>query len=202
MLIGNMFMPELKLIAAVKNGEIDRIETLLNEGVDIEQKDDYGWTALNWAAGKGDTGIVEKLLLAGANVANVGRDKRTAYQIALAAAYVETASALLKAEQKASVDMKMAVLPYCRAYPITELRQFSDWHELLSGLTEDAIVFMHQDLSVTRSMFHGKDVLFNNISSSWNTFCKNQLAFAVPTDLELAASFAASKSGETYQSPA
>ncbi|NOT13439.1 MAG: ankyrin repeat domain-containing protein [Methylococcaceae bacterium] len=193
-------MPELKLIEAVENGEIDRIKSLLNEGVDIEQKDDYGWTALNWAAGKGNTSIVEILLSAGANISNVGRDKRTAYQIALAAAHIETASALQKAEQKAFVDMEMAVRLYCRAYLITELRQFSDWHELLSGLTEDAIVFMHQDFSVTRSMFHGKDVVFNNISSSWKTFCKNQLAFAVPSDLELAASFAASKSAETHQS--
>lgn len=192
-------MPELELIEAVKNGEIDRIEILLNEGIDIEQKDEYGWTALNWAAGQGNTGIVEKLLSSGANIANVGRDKRSAYQIALAAAHVETASSLLKAEQEASIDHKMAVRPYCRAYPIKELRQFSDWHELMSGLTEDAIVFVHQDLSVSRSMFHGKDAVFNNISSSWKTFCKNQLAFAVPTDLALAALFAASKSGEIHQ---
>jgi len=194
-----MFMPELKLIEAVKNGEVDRIEILLNEGVDIDQKDDYGWTALNWAAGKGNTGMVEILLSAGANIANVGRDKRSAYQIALAAAHVETASVLQKSEHKASVDMQMAVRTYCRAYPITELRQFSGWHESLSGLTEEAIVFVHQDLSVTRSMFHGKDVVFNNISSSWETFCKNQLAFAVPNDLELAALFAESKSCETHQ---
>ncbi len=192
-------MPELKLIEAVKNGEIDRIEILLNDGVDIEQKDDYGWTALNWAAGKGNTGIVEKLLSSGANIANVGMDKRSAYQIALAAAHVETASFLLKAEQEVSVDFKMVVRPYCRAYPIIELRQFSDWHELLSDLAEDAIVFVHQDLSVTRSMFHGKDVVFNNMTSSWETFCKNQLAFSVPSDLEFAALFAASKSGETHQ---
>ncbi len=139
------------------------------------------------------------MLLAEANVANFGRDKRTAYQIALAAAHVETASALLKAEQKASIVMHMAVRPYCRAYAVAELRQFSDWHESLPGLAEDAIVFVHQDFSVTRSMFHGKDVVFNNLSSSWETFCKNQLAFAVPTDLELAALCAASKSGETYQ---
>ncbi|MEQ1559089.1 MAG: ankyrin repeat domain-containing protein [Methyloglobulus sp.] len=194
-------MPELKLIEAVENGEIDRIKNLLDEEVDIEQKDDYGWTALNWVAGKGNTRVVEILLSAGANISNVGRDKRTAYQIALAAAHIETASALQKAEQKAFVDMEMAVRPYCRAYPVAELRQFSDWHELLSDLAEDAIVFVHQDLSVTRSMFHGKDFVFNNISTSWETFCKNQLAFAVPTDLELAASFAASKSGETHQSP-
>lgn len=194
-------MPELKLIEAVKNGEIDRIETLLSDGVDIDQKDDYGWTALNWAAGQGNTGIVEILLSAGANVANFGRDKRSAYQIALAAAHVETASVLQQAEQKSSIDFKLEVRPYCRAYPVAELRQFSDWHESPPSLADDTIVFVHQDLSVTRSMFHGKDVVFNNIFSSWKMFCKNQLAFAVPSDLELAASFAASKSGETHQSP-
>ena len=187
-------MPELKLIEAVKKGDIHSVENLLNSGEDIEQKDDYGWTALNWAAGKGNSPIIIKLLEAGANITNAGRDKRTAYQIALAAAQVESASVLLQAAQKASVFLDETARPYCKAYFLADLTQFPDWPTNPPDLTDDTVVFLHQDFSVTRSMFHSKEVVFDFASPAWKTFCTNQLAFAVPTDLELAEAFAAGRS--------
>lgn len=182
-------MPALKLIEAVKNGDIENTEDLLNSGEDIEQKDDYGWTALNWAAGKGYVSIIEKLLAAGADIANVGRDKRTAYQIAIAAMHLESASIL----QQAGVNLNKALRPYCKAYVISKLREFSDWQDSLSDLTGDEIVFIHEDLSVTRSMFHREDVIFDKISLAWEKFCEDQLAFAVPTAIDIATAHAASK---------
>ena len=192
-------MSELKLIEAVKKGDIHSVEGLLNSGEDKEQKDDYGWTALNWAAGKGDTPIIIKLLEAGANITNTGRDKRTAYQIALAAAHVESASVLQQAAQKASISLEETARPYCKAYFLTDLRQFPDWPTNPADLTDDTVVFLHQDFSVTRYMFHGKEVVLDSASPAWKSFCTNQLAFAVPTDLELAAAFAASRSANASQ---
>jgi hypothetical protein len=186
-------MSLIKLIEAVKNGEINSVENLLNCGEEIDQKDDYGWTALNWAAGKGFTAIIEKLIAEGADITNAGRDNRTPFQIALAAAHEESASVLRHAEQKACANFKTATRPYCKAYVLTELRQFSGWKELASDLATDTIVFVHQDLSVTRSMFHGKDIIFDNLTTAWQNFCENQLAFTVPSDLDLAMEFAANR---------
>lgn len=186
-------MPVLKLIEAVKIGGIDSIEALLNSGEDIEQKDGYGWTALNWAAGKGYTNIIRNLLEAGANITNVGRDKRTAYQIALAAAHVESASVLQQAAQKASVILDAAARPYCKAYFVADLKQFPDWPKKPPDLTDDTVVFLHQDLRVTCSMLPDEEVVFEYASSAWEEFCVNQLSFTVPTDLDLATAFAASR---------
>jgi len=44
----------ITLIEAVKAGDSAAVQALINSNVAIEQTDDYGWTALNWAAGKGD----------------------------------------------------------------------------------------------------------------------------------------------------
>lgn len=52
-------MNKPQLIEAAKTGDINRLQALIENGEALEQKDDYGWTALNWAAGRrGDTEIV------------------------------------------------------------------------------------------------------------------------------------------------
>lgn len=180
-------MSVLALIEAVKAGDSTAVQTLLNSHIDIEQSDEYGWTALNWAAGQGHTAIVQLLLNAGANVEQAGRDNRTAYQIALAAAHVDTALILQQAEQKQG--LKTVVHPYCKAYPVEALRKFSEWSEL--GSADDGIVYLHQDFSVTACLWHDQEVLFRSESPEWEKFCTEQLAFFVPTDLTLAAAFAA-----------
>lgn len=176
-------MSVLALIEAVKTGDSTTVQTLLNSHIDIEQNDEYGWTALLWAAGQGQTAIVQLLLNAGANVARSGRDNRTAYQIAIAATHVDTALILQQAEQKQG--LKTAVHFYCKAYPVEALRQFPEWSEL--GSTDDGIVYLHQDFSVTACLWHDQEVLFRSLSPAWEKFCTEQLAFSVPTDLTLAA---------------
>ena len=49
-------------------------------------------------------------------------------------------------------------------------------------------VFIHQDLTVTRSMWENEDVIFNQISPEWRDFCARELGFKVPDDLDLIAS--------------
>lgn len=183
-------MSALTLIEAVKTGDSTAVQTLINNNVDIEQADDYGWTALNWAAGKGDAAIVQQLLNAGANVAHTGKDNRTAYQIALAAAHVDSALILHQVEQKKGL-IKVSH-PYCKVYPIQALRQFSGWSEPPETDNND-IVYLHQDLSVTRCIWHDEDIVFRSSSPTWETFCSEELAFSVPTDLTLATAFSAEK---------
>ena len=192
-------MSVLKLIEAAKAGNIEYIETLIAGGEDIEQADDYGWTALNWAAGKGHAGIIQKLLDSGANVTNTGRDKRTAYKIALAAAHVESAALLQKAEQKAGLKPESEARPYCKAYVVVALRKFSGWSEKLTNIYNDTVVYIHPDLSVTLSISHDENVVFAQPSPDWERFCREELAFSVPTELELAAVFAANKPVDSHQ---
>lgn len=181
-------MSDQHLIEAAKAGDFQKVQALMRGVIDLEQKDDYGWTALNWAAGKGDRSIVKLLLEAGAYVGNRGRDHRTPYQIALAAAQLETAELLQQAELQAGEVSAPAVLQYCKAYPLNELAGFPGW-TTQQDLAENSVLYVHQDFSVTRSMWHGEDVVFTPVSDAWRNYCVEALDFNVPTDLQLAAEY-------------
>lgn len=181
-------MNEPQLIEAAKAGDVNRVQALIEGGNDLEQKDDYGWTALNWASGRGDLAIVRLLLEAGANAVNSGRDLRTPYQIALAAAQVEVATLLQQAEQNSGIVSERSARPYCKAYPAKVFDQFTGW-QTRQALEDDSVVYLHQDFSVTASMWHGEDVVFDRISDDWQSYCRDRLGFQVPTDLELAADY-------------
>jgi len=188
-------MLESTLIEAVKAGDRETITELIKHGEDIEQKDEYGWTALNWAAGKGETEIVAKLLAAGADSTNTGRDKRSAYRIALAAAHPDCASLLKEAAKTTSDDAASSGSEYCRAYLAAELKQFPDWPEDSENVADDEVVFLHGNWVVTRTFTEGKEIIFDNVSPAWQAFCQTKLSFHRPDDLEQAAQMAANKTG-------
>jgi hypothetical protein len=181
----------LALIEAVKSGERQAVENLLRQGEDVNQQDEQGWTALNWAAGQGDVDTVELLLAHGADVARTGRDLRTPLLIAKAAGRREVADVLAAAEQRLGIwEDPRQTRPYCRAYYLRDLRRYRGWTEAAAGsgeggqpLGEESIVYLHQDFTVTRSMWHGEDVLRNEVDDAWRRFCEEQLAFAIPDDL-------------------
>ena len=52
---------------ATQKGEIEKLESLLDEGLDVETEDLVGWTAMIRAAGEGQLAVVELLLRRGAN---------------------------------------------------------------------------------------------------------------------------------------
>lgn len=179
-------MNEPQLIEAAKAGDVNRVQALVDGGEDLEQKDDYGWTALNWAAGHGDLATVRLLLEAGANPVNSGRDLRTPYQIALAAAQVDVATVLQQAEQNNGIASGRPERSYCKAYPANAFGQFPGWHQVPA---DDSVVYLHQDFSVTASIWHGEDVVFDRVSEDWRSYCRDRLGFHVPTDLEVAADY-------------
>jgi hypothetical protein len=183
------FMNESQLIEAAKAGDVNRVHTLIEGREDLEQKDDYGWTALNWVAGRGDSAIVLLLLKAGVNAVNSGRDLRTPYQIALAAAQVEVASLLQQAEQNGGIAPERSARPYCKAYPVKAFDHNPAGWLARQALADDAVVYLHRDFSVTASMWHGEDVVFDRVSEDWRNYCRDRLGFHVPTDLELAADY-------------
>jgi len=205
-------MSDLQLIDAVKTGQLAKVEEALNAGADIHQEDEQGWTPLNWAAGRGSVEIVSLLLNRGADVFRIGRDQRTPYQIALAAKYTDVARLLKEAEPAvngASGDSTSR--SYSRAYLLGELRKFSDWREekinwketipadengKSSELSDDDVVFLQQDFTVTQLIWPGENVLFDRSTPEWVDFCTQELQFKVPDDFDLIASTAAAKSAE------
>jgi ankyrin repeat protein len=194
-------MSDLGVIEAVKNGEYDTVVKLVSMGVDVNQQDEQGWTPLNFAAGKGDLSLVKLLVENGADIFKVGLDRRTPYMIALAAGRSSVVTYLREVEDKLPGEKPVRQpRKYCRAYYLKDLRTFPEWHESRidwkekkengnggadEGFTDDRMVFIHQDLTVTESVWHNENVIFNNVNSEWEEFCANSLKFKVPDDLDL-----------------
>src|SRR5262249_51002318 len=89
---------------------------------------------------------------------------------------------------------------YCKAYHLKDLRTFAAWTEsrmnwkvkkengngeVSEDFNDNMVVFIHQDLTVTESVWHNENVIFNNVDSAWEEFCSNTLNFKVPDDLDL-----------------
>ena len=196
---GVLEMSDLTLIDAVKNGDLAAIAeaSAAAVGADINQQDEHGWTPLNWAAGRGHVEAISLLLERGADVTRVGRDQRTPYLIALAGGHAAAAKLLREAEENwGGEKISRAERKYCRAYQESELEQFPGWHEKkikrgdaperpVEGEGVDALLFLHQDFTVTSSMWEGEDVIFDEVSPDWKEFSTNVLKFKVQDDLDL-----------------
>ena len=192
-----------KLIDAVKQGDRKTIDLLMEAGADLNEQDEQGWTALCFAAGKGFLDIVKRLIENGADREHVGRDRRTPYLIAFAAARVEVMEYLLRLDAISEATGRQT-RSYCKAYPMGALRGFSEWARYETGgpmeaadtekryrsdeLADDDIVYIHQDFTVTRSIWHKEQVILGSISFEWAEFCSTVLGFNPPSDLELARS--------------
>lgn len=201
-------MSVIELIQAVNNGDLAMVEELLQRGVDVNgHGDEQEWTPLNYASGRGDINMVKLLLDKGADVFNVGCDQRTPYEIALAAGHIKVAQLLRDIEDKVDPEgakiSSRKVPKYCKAYYLRDLRQFPNWTEskinwnkesterekTIGGsslLSDNHIVFLHTDFSVTNSIWHKENVIFNQVTDDWKRFCIEVLKFSLPDDLKLA----------------
>jgi Ankyrin repeats (many copies) len=181
-------------LAALQSNDLVEFERLLGEVEDIDAFDEHGWTLLNWAAGQGALPFVRLLVERGADVFKRGRDNRTPYLIALAAGRTATMSYLAAAERDHGGDVQRRSSrqgeqrPYCKAYSLAALRAYPGWLEPSNGPerpSDDEIVFVQQDYSVTRCGYANQDVVFADRSPAWRAFCEGILRFKVPTDLDL-----------------
>lgn len=178
-----------EIFEAAREGDLKSLEALLDGGTDVDAEDEQGWTALSWAAGQGHADLVRLLLERGADPIHAGRDQRTPLMIARAAGRRDAAELLRAAEQEAGVwEDPAETRPYCKAYYLRQVAQFPGWDADLELETGDdgpsePVVYLHQDLTVTRSMWHGEDVLYDGSDPAWGPFCRETLEFAVPDDL-------------------
>lgn len=181
-------MSQMELIEAIRSGNRSSVEEMIKAGIDLSQQDKQGWTPLNWAAGSGHLEIVELLLENGADPLAVGRDLRTPQMIALAAGHAEVVKRLRRAEADAKGgETEPSDRKYCTAYHLGDLRRYPSWTSEVQDLSDEDVVFLHQDYTVTKSIWAGENVIFDKVTDEWKTYCNNELRFAVPDSLDLIA---------------
>ena len=180
-------MNDRPLIAAVKSSSREQVVALLDNGHDIQERGEQDWPALNFAAGKGDLEMVRLLSDRGADVFATGADQRTPYQIAIAASHAEVARELAEREMKAGGDQRhissqeWETRPYCKAYRLGELRRFPNWKDIsaadiVEAAPDDDYVFIHEDYSVTRSIWRDRETVFKGDTAEWRQFCDQRFA--------------------------
>jgi len=82
---------------------------------------------------------------------------------------------------------------YCRAYPLSQLRQFPGWVEradearkvrkeidgeiveAVRTLTDEDYVYLQLDYTVTDGIFVNENVIFNDVTPEWIEFCQTVL---------------------------
>jgi hypothetical protein len=180
------------LVELVKSKDHAGLRAALAGGVDVHLRDDDDWCALDWAAGSGDETAIRLLLDHGADPCATGPELRTPYQIALSAGHIGAAKVLRAAEEAAdpsSVD-RHSWRPYCKAYLLAAVRRFPAWEQVAvpgaaDELADHTVVFMHDDLTVTKGMWPGEDELVRDVTADWTQFCHDELGFRVPDDFDL-----------------
>lgn len=82
---------------------------------------------------------------------------------------------------------------YCKSYPLSRLRQFSNWKEKAENarkvrkeidgdivevprqLTDNDYVYLHGDFTVTDGIFIDENIIFDDITPEWRKFCGHLL---------------------------
>ncbi|HKG20610.1 MAG TPA: hypothetical protein VKC34_01815 [Blastocatellia bacterium] len=87
---------------------------------------------------------------------------------------------------------------YCKAYPVSSLREFSGWTENLQNLrkekrqvdgeeaeatrdlVENDFFYLQENYVVTDGIFIEENIIFDDVTPEWISFCKETLKFQVP----------------------
>jgi ankyrin repeat protein len=184
--------PEQKVIAAAQQGNIEFLKTAIAEGANVNEQDTQGWTALHWAAGKDEVEVIKVLLEHEADAKLAGRDNRTPLMVARAAGRHAAISVLTAAEKSRGVWRDPAASRvYCKGYYLKDVSRSPQWPSAYTDQENgseqptggESIVYLHQDFTVTKSVWHDENIIFNAITPEWIHFCETELNFAIPAEL-------------------
>jgi ankyrin repeat protein len=91
----DFFFGHTPLMMAAQNGNVSAVQTLLDKGVDVNERNEYGDTALTFATLKGHTDCVQSLIDKGAEVNAKTKEGGTPLMLAAAFGYTDIVWALL-----------------------------------------------------------------------------------------------------------
>jgi len=87
---------------------------------------------------------------------------------------------------------------YCKAYPITQFREYQGWREkaenvrkekqIVDGqevekdrqLTDQDYLYLQENYAVTDGIFLDENIIFDDVTPEWIDFCKHALKFEIP----------------------
>ena len=98
--------PSVDIHQAAGEGNIEAVKQHLDAGVDVNAKNDRGWTPLHWVASGGHKEIVELLITKGADVNVQGVAGGTPLDNAILRKHPETADLLRKHGGKTGEELK------------------------------------------------------------------------------------------------
>lgn len=177
----------LTVAAAAREGDTEALTRSLAAGSDVHQRDADGWNALDWASGRGDVDMILTLMEAGADPTDADVDGRTAFKTAVAAGHRTSAEVLrdaMRARGGSVSDTRWR--PYCKAYTVEELAAYRGWpNDFEAAPGPDAVVYVHDDYTVTSGIWAGEDNVAVEINEDWKVFCRDVLRFDVPDELDL-----------------
>jgi ankyrin repeat protein len=96
--------PEEALLIAARTGNLKKVESLLNAGVDPNTTSENSYTALSYAAAGGHLEIIKLLLKNGANVNKQARHMKNSLSVVAGSSHVEAAKLLLANGAKMMVN--------------------------------------------------------------------------------------------------
>ncbi len=164
-----------KLFKAVKKGKITALNRMIKQGIDVNMKDEDGWTPLMYAAANNDTKIAQVLLKAGANVEARDKDGRTALIYAAAKNNIEVTKILLEAGAKV----------YTFDYFSSEIKNLLSTYMFQKLINQGAPKFFMKGIDgndyVSNKLYgpgaQNNQPIILNFFATWAKPCTHQLSF-------------------------
>lgn len=87
---------------------------------------------------------------------------------------------------------------YCKAYPVSRLREFSGWSEATENLRKERkevdgrevevkrelsdkdYLYLQENFVVTDGIFLDENIIFDKVTPEWIDYCTNILMFKIP----------------------